>query len=194
MNSSFTNVVLMVFTLLLALGGYGWWYHKITLESATAASLLQEIDTKTETANRASSIEAALAKLQSSQGEVQGYFISENNIVSFLEEFKTIGSAVGAKVNVVSIGAPGAKGDQVLGVSLTIDGGFDAVMRAIGAIENAPYAITVSSITMTQAATGWSAALVITAGSMSSSVSVPGSILPADKQGGASKPSGVQPL
>lgn len=170
MNPSLTQLTLAAAMLTLALLGYGWGYNLVAGESATAAGLSQSIATKTETAQRANALEAALAQLESSQSTVEGYFISESNIVSFLGELQTLGTDIGSKVSVVSVGAPSSKSSQTLSVSLTIDGSFDAVMRTIGAIENAPYAISVVSAVVSSrsdvTSTSWSAALTIAVGSV----------------------------
>jgi len=156
----------------LTAAGYGFWYHMAVRESSQAASLSQQIETKKETAKRASVVQEALAELESDEGAVENYFVSVNNIVTFLGGLESLGSNIGSKVSVASVGAPSGAG-QTLSAALSISGSFNAVMRTVGAIEYAPYAITISSLTMTQSAGSsgalWNAGLIIGVGSNATS-------------------------
>ena len=85
---------------------YGVWYSQVAKESATAAGLSQQIETKKQTAERASAIQSALEKLRSDENAVESYFISEGNVVTFLSELEAVGTDTHSQVKVVSIDLP----------------------------------------------------------------------------------------
>ena len=168
MRPSFFHLLAALAVLTFVGVGYGFWYRIVAGESARSAGLAQQIETKKETAKRASAVQTALTELESDEGAVEDYFVSEKNIVAFLGRLESLGSGIGAKVTVASVGALSGAG-QTLSVALGISGSFDVVMRTVGAIEYAPYAITVSSFTMAkgEGASGvlWHANLVVGVGS-----------------------------
>lgn len=196
MKSTYIQLAIAFAVLALTLGGYLWWYQQVTSESSMTVSLLQEIKAKEELAKRTSTVEAAFAKLSTSQNDVQNYFISEKNIVSFLEEMEEMGEFHNARVRVVSVGAPSVKaGEQSIALSLTIEGGFDAVLRTLGLIEHAPYALVITSLTMNKVIAGWSASVGAVVGSAVSAPGAPAATAPASTK--ASVPpnvNGVTPL
>lgn len=141
------HLAFAVALLALAFIGYGLWYAKVAAESAVAAILTTEIEIKTEAATRAGAVLAALAKLQVNEAAIEGYLISEDNIVAFLEGLERAGASLGAHTRVVSVGV--SQGESgVLAAALSVEGSFDAVMRTIGIIEYAPYAITLATIAL----------------------------------------------
>lgn len=169
MKTALFQAALALALLALGLVGYGVWYARVAGESAEAASLAAQISDKTETAERASAVRTALAELSASESVVQGYSLSESTIVPFLTALESLGSAVGAKVDVLSVGT--GKGN-VLAVSLKIAGSFDAVMRTIGSVEYAPYDISFKSVTLAEGGDTdtptWSASVLMQVGSTAS--------------------------
>jgi Tfp pilus assembly protein PilO len=149
MNSSLSHLVFALGTLIIVLGGYAWWYSVVSNESATAVRLLQEVEVRTDATTRASAVSTALARIESEQGAIEDYFISEENIVAFLEDIEQIGLSTGARVQVVSVGDLERR-ETTLPLSVVIEGGFNAVMRTVGAVEYMPYAVTTVSASVQQ--------------------------------------------
>ncbi len=155
-----------------ALLGYGVWYSVVSATSRTVATLSEEIAVRSERVQQASVASAALRKLESVKSELANYFVSEKSIVPFLAELEQLGTRLGTTMNVVSVGAPtevgSQKGEQPLPVILSAEGSFDAVMRTLGAIEQAPYALSITAVTLDRAgedpAPQWKAAFTILVG------------------------------
>ena len=67
-------------------------------------------------------------------------------MVAFIDTLEGRGRSLGATVNVLSVSTGGDSAHPTLELTLSIKGSFDAVMRTVGSIEYAPYAISISSL------------------------------------------------
>lgn len=154
-----------------SLAGYAWWYGVISEKSAAVADLQNQIDAKTETKGRISAARAALAGVLGDEAAIQDYFVSETGVVAFIGTLEAEGKAQGAKVNVLSVSATGSSSRPSLTFLLSVRGTFDAVLRAIGAIEYAPYAVSLSALSVRRDAegSGWQASLTLVASSIAAS-------------------------
>lgn len=129
---------------------YGVWYTAIEAKSTAVASLQNRIDAKEETTGRTSSARVALSEIAGDEATIQGYFVSETSVVSFISDLETRGSLQNAVVNVLSVAKDTMNGRPALSFTISIKGTFDAVMRTIGAIEYAPYALSISTLSLGQ--------------------------------------------
>ncbi|OGG78451.1 hypothetical protein A3A36_02025 [Candidatus Kaiserbacteria bacterium RIFCSPLOWO2_01_FULL_52_12b] len=134
-----------------ALVGYNVWQGVVMAQSAALADLENQIAEKTDTTNRAAAARSALADMAGDEAIVQGYFVSDTGVVPFIDDLESRGRALGTAVTVASVSTSGIGARTTLALSLTIIGGFDAVMRTVGAIEYAPHNITISSFSLGQA-------------------------------------------
>jgi hypothetical protein len=150
MRTSITNAVIALIICTAAIAGYGIWYAAVEAKSAAVANLQSRIDALTETSARISSARAALSQLSGDEAAVQGYFVPETGIVAFIEDLEGRGRLLGAAVSVLSVSKGSAGGRPALAFSISIKGTFDAVMRTVGAIEYAPYALSLSSLALAQ--------------------------------------------
>lgn len=159
----------------LALGiGYLMWYGTVSQKSAEVASLQAEITSASETVSRIASTKAALARLATDEAKVQSYFVSEAGVVAFINALQALGTAQQSTLSVTSVSAGGTKARPALTFDLAIDGPFDAVMRTVGAVEYAPYAITVTGLAVRQDATStWHADLGLSVGSVPATATTP---------------------
>lgn len=169
-----TRIQLAAALLLLAgtLGGYGIEYAAVERASAAAADLSNQIETVNDSAARLASVRSALADLSSDESAVGAYFVSEAGIVDFIDGLEKRGRAQGVAVAVRSVSASKDAVHPALDLSLSFTGPFDAVMRTVGAIEYAPYDITVDALSVAHGDTGtssaWSADLDLTVGTIAS--------------------------
>jgi hypothetical protein len=175
MKSSLTHVGIALSICVLTIAVYAYGYTYVANESAQAAELAATIEAKKATVDRSSVIRAALLKLGEDEARIKNYFVSEENIVAFLSELQALGQSLGTKVDIASVAASKDVSRPMLTVSLRIEGAFDALLRTIGAIEYAPYAITVTSVNISSAAgadtTLWSAAMTLEVGAMTNTAS-----------------------
>ena len=170
MKSSLSHFFIALVTGIAVFVGYGVWYAVISEKSTAVAGLQNQIDTKTETAGRVASARAAISEIAGDEATVQNYFVPKNGVVSFINGLEAQGQANGsAAVSVLSV-STGSKGThQTLILSLTIKGTFDAVMRTVGAIEYAPYDLSISSFSLVQdTKNSWNANLGLIVGSTNS--------------------------
>lgn len=150
MKSSPYHLIVAVTMCVAAIVGYGIWYATISAKSSAVADLQNQIDTKTETVSRIAATRATLADVANDEATVQAYFVPETNVVAFINSLETYGKTLGAKVSVLSVSKGGTAAQPALALSLSANGTFDAVMRTIGAIEFAPYDISISSLSVAQ--------------------------------------------
>lgn len=166
MRSPIFHLVLALAICAAALAGYGFWYAAISAKSTEVTSLQNQIDAKAESVARMATARTALAEMASDETMVQSYFVPETGVVSFIDGLQARARALKAAVSVLSVSTGGTPAQPTLSFALVIKGTFDAVMRTIGAIEYAPYAISISNLSIDQdLKTDWSANLRLVVGS-----------------------------
>lgn len=177
MKSSFIHSIIACSVCVAMVIGYEFWYGVTKAKSAAVAHLESQIVAKTETAHRIASARASLAEIAGDEASMQNYFVSETDVVSFITNLEAQGKTQGTVVSVLSVSASDPGRQPTLTVILTITGTFDAVMRTLGAIEYAPYALSVSTLSVEQdSKNSWHANLNLLVGSMSASATArPGS-------------------
>lgn len=171
MKSPVTHLMLMSGVCVVALIGYGAWYTSIAAKSAAVTALQDQIDAKTETVSRITTTRATLSEIADDEAVVQSHFVSETGVVAFIDSLETRGRLLGATVSVLSVAAGKTASKPTLAFALSVKGTFDAVMRTVGAIEYAPYAISISSLSIGQEdENSWDATLDLLVGSVSATV------------------------
>lgn len=167
MKSSILHLIITCVLCVAVVVGYGFWYSTISAKSAEVTALQNRIDSKIASVTRLASTRALLEEIAGDEAIVQSYFVPETGVVAFIDALETRGRTLGAVVTVLSVGAEnGTK--QSLTLALSVRGTFDAVMRTVGAIEYAPYGLTISTLAVGQdTKNSWHADLKITVGSVS---------------------------
>ncbi|MBI5405652.1 hypothetical protein HY972_01270 [Candidatus Kaiserbacteria bacterium] len=166
MKRSIFHLVLAGVVCAAAAAGYVFLYAAIAAKSAAVTALQDQIDAKTEAANKMAAARATLAKIANDEQIVQGYFVPEAAVVSLINDLEAQGRALKAAVNVLSVSTAGTPVQPALALTLSVQGAFDAVLRTLGAIEYAPYAISVSEFSIGQdAKNSWRADLKLSVGS-----------------------------
>ncbi len=176
MRSPLLHLVFALLIGLLVSGGYAWWYTILSQKSNEAAVLQGQIAVLQQQSSRVAAARAALAEITDDEARVQNYFVSEDTIVSFINVLQQAGAAQGATLKVLSVSKGGTTAQSTLVLALSIKGSFDAVMRTIGTIEYAPYALSIATLSVAQdPQKGWDASLTITVGSTPAPVAPPAS-------------------
>lgn len=146
--------------------GQGLWYSVVAGKSSAVAALQSQIEMKSEAAGRIASSRAELAKIANDEVTVRSYFVSENDIVAFIDGLQERGLSQETIVKVLSVSAGGTSTRPTLAIAVTVTGAFDAVMRTIGSIEYAPYDLSISKLSvMKNDKKIWSANLELVVGS-----------------------------
>lgn len=166
MKSSSIQLMIACLVAVGALVAHGIWYAAIAGKSAAVATLQTQIDEKTVTASRLNAARAALTEIASSESAVQSYFVPETGVVAFIDGLQERGRGLGASVGVLSVSTESAAAQSTLALTLSIRGTFDSVLRTLGAIEYAPYAISIRTLSLGQDdASTWHADLSLRIGS-----------------------------
>lgn len=148
MRSTSIHAIVALSLCVAALVGHGFWYIVVTNKSAEVTGLQNQIDAKAESVARTASARTALSEISGDESVVQSYFVQETGVVSFIDNLETRARAQTATVKVLSVSVDNAGKQSTLAFSLTINGTFDAVMRTIGAIEYAPYNLSISKLSL----------------------------------------------
>ncbi|MHB8660989.1 MAG: hypothetical protein ACYC75_03625 [Minisyncoccota bacterium] len=169
MKSPFFHIIIAGSVCIILMIGYGIAYAGVEAESVTVANLESQITAKTETASRDASTRASLDEIASDEATMQSYFVPETGVVSFIDNLQTQAKTLGATTTVLSVSLSGTGTQQaVLEVALIVKGTFDSVMRAVGAIEYAPYDLSIPAFALKQDdKNAWEADLNIAVGSVS---------------------------
>ncbi len=168
MKSPSIHFLLTIVVCLATVAAYGFWYSVVSSKSAEVAGLQDQITTESENVSRIASARVALAEIAGDEKAIQGYFVSEADVVSFINDLEQRGFAEKATVHVLSVSQGGSPSRPALLVALTIKGTFDSVMRTVGDIEYAPYALSITSLSVgNDGKNVWHADLNVTVGSVS---------------------------
>lgn len=169
-----TSLILGLLVAFLAFVAYGAAYGAVSAKSAEVSALQDQINLRTATVNRLTTARATLAELSTDETSVANYFVPQSGIVSFIDNLEATGRALGANVQTQSVSTGGTSVRPTLDLSLTADGTFDAVMRTVGAIEYAPYAISITRLSVGALDKGsWEAQMELLVGSRADATSTP---------------------
>ena len=171
MKSPLMHAILAYSVCIVMIIGYGFWYTVIGAKSTAVANLESQIVTKTDTMSRIASARASLAEIAGDEASMQSYFVPETGVVAFINNLEAQGHTQGATVSVLSVSTSDAGTQPTLTFTLTIKGTFDAVMRTVGAIEYAPYDLSISTLSLGQeSSNSWHADLNLLVGSVPAGV------------------------
>lgn len=172
MRSPYFHLIVWLLICVAVFAGYGFWYSTVANKSIEVATLQNQIDTKTEGAARIAAARTALTEIIGDESLVEGYFVPDTGVVPFIDTLESLATAQKASMKVlsVSVGGTTKQSNLTLLLTISIDGTFDAVMRTIGAIEYAPYDVSVSKLSVqNQSKDTWHADLELVIGSISTS-------------------------
>lgn len=167
MRTPFTHLSIALSVLVAVFVGQWFWYSIVAEKSSAVAALQSQINEKSEAASRVASSRAELAKIADDEIAVKSYFVSENDIVAFIDGLQENGLSQKTIVKVLSVSAGGTNTRPTLSLSVTVTGAFDAVMRTIGSIEYSPYDLSISKLSVMKSdKKTWSANLELIVGSI----------------------------
>lgn len=167
MKTPLMHLLIALSILVAVFVGQGFWYSIIAGKSSDVAALQSQINEKSEAASRVASSRAELAKIADDEIAVKSYFVSENDIVSFIDDLQERGLSQKTIVKVLSVSAGGTNARPTLSLAVTVIGAFDAVMRTVGSIEYSPYDLSISKLSVMKSdKKTWSANLELIVGSI----------------------------
>jgi hypothetical protein len=147
MSRSMVRLILVLGLLAAGSGVYAWWYAQVAGATDRAAALATEINEIRLDSERARDARDQLAALGTDEAAVRAHVVPAQDVVPFLETLEATGASLGSDVEVVSVSAQQEPRPN-LALSVRITGGFDAVLRTLGAIEYAPYDIELRQLSL----------------------------------------------
>lgn len=167
MKSPITHFILTLVVGLGVVAGYCSLYATVSYKSSVVANVESQIIAANNTVSRTASARVALAEVSSDESQIRSYFVPQTDVVTFINSIEALGLANESLVKVLSVSTSGNSSSPTLIISMAVTGAFDAVMRTVGAIEYAPYAISVSTLSVGQdQSNSWHANLTIIIGSI----------------------------
>ena len=134
------------------------------------AELQSQIDIKAETSKRVALARTALAEIVGDEVAIQRYFVPETGVVSFIDDLESRARGQTAAMKVLSVSVGKSVKQPTLIFAVTVRGTFDAVMRTVGAVEYAPYSISIAKLSLVKEEKSvWSANLELVVGSVPAS-------------------------
>ena len=145
--------------ILLILTSFAYWY----IYKATISNVQESITIEQELNNSEQNIsqEAKLLELSSSTSKrraiVSSYFVTEDKILDFIKSIENVATDSDADVTLSSVSFDNLsdKGVGIVGrarVHVAVHGDWTSVNKALSLIENLPYSISISSITLNSGA------------------------------------------
>lgn len=148
MRPTLTLFIFSVSAFFLSFGAYVFSLHFLTTEHANIVSLESQIRQKASAVAQVALTRAAAKQIVEDEAEIRNHFVSTEDIVSYIENLQSTGKSLGATIAVVSITPDPSPTARTMRLTLTLTGTFDAVVRAIGALEYAPYDIATTALTL----------------------------------------------
>lgn len=133
-RSSLTHFIIALVFALAAAAGYVLWFLAFSAARDNARAAADEAGRIEREDAAIASAKETIASLESDEAALRAYFLSEADIVPFLEELERLGDALQSRVEVASVTELGETTER-LSLALRIEGSFEAVMRTLGAIE-----------------------------------------------------------
>jgi len=152
MTASLIRLAIALVVCTAALIGYRVWYGVVANNSVAVVSAQRTIDERIAARTREASSQPALAQLADDEALIQSYFVTEEEAPTFISDLEQRGRQTGTTVTVTSVAKSGADLTATLALALVVRGGFDAVMRTVGVIENAPYDLSIASLVLAREA------------------------------------------
>lgn len=161
------DVVAAATLLLLMLSAYAIWYRAVETRAQEATTLAEELQQRGEAGGRVALARKALEGLDADEATVHKYFITNEELVTFLESLERTGEQLGADIEVVAVQRGEGAQSTTITLALSIQGTFDVVLRTLGAIEYQPYDTRLTSVTLDTANAGvWTMAATVAIGTI----------------------------
>lgn len=149
------------------LGALGSWYVSVEKKSAEVARLEAQIIEKTDTMARIAAARASLAQIADDETTIASYFVPETSVVSFITSLEDRAETLNTSLGVLSVEKAGTPSNPAFKFVLAIDGTFEAIMRTVGALEYAPYNLSIQSASISNVdENSWRGTIVLLVGSL----------------------------
>lgn len=146
MRSAIIQVSIAGVILALALGAYVFTFREVSKLQEESFLLAQEIDSVQTKERRISRAEDVLNTVLAQEERIENRFVDADTLVEFLGSLEQVEDRSGAAVEVLSVSTDDAGAHFT--IKVTVEGSFSAVMKTVGAINNLPVFLTLTSGTV----------------------------------------------
>ena len=148
------HILLLVFAIavaVLSIGIYVYMYRMIDAFSLRTSTLRSAAEAATVNKQREQDFLKAYQETAPKWARLPGYFVSSQDVVSFIEAVEALGGQSGSVVTLSSLDADNldsAPAGKIGGVRAKVDaeGSWSSVMRTLALAETLPYEITVNNL------------------------------------------------
>ena len=146
------NIIIKVFPAVLFIGicGFGFFYifNSIQTLNQGSALLQEQIQSEKNRRDNISNLNTQIKNIAPQRETLESHFAKDSDVVPFLDNLQALSVKAGAPAEVSSVGLSSEGGH--LEVSLKAKGDFSALHRLIALLENSPYELDFTEISLSQ--------------------------------------------
>ncbi len=136
-----------IITAFIALGAFFFFINIIKNKNEHSSAVLTILDSKLAKKENADLLQKKVSELDTTRKTIDSYFIDPANIDSFVSSLEDLGTEAGANISVKDVEIATTQKNSIL-VKLSATGSFDNVMKAVLLVENAPYQLHITQISL----------------------------------------------
>lgn len=157
--------ILSVAAIAVSIGAYVFMYRTAMQSAVSAAAARASVAAAKDAEREAEEQGSIYQKTAAARASLPSFLVNDNNALAFIQKVESVGKESGAAVSISSLSSGAAPGSSKQAVSaiVSMNGSWQAVMRAIGLVESLPYALSVRSVNLNSSpaavAPAWSASI-----------------------------------
>ena len=129
----------------ISTAGYVFIYYQINLQITQTASAEQLVQDQQRFTEQQQHIVASLTATAQDRASIDSFILSTDQTLPFIDVVEGLSSVAGAQVTITSISADASN----VHAHISIRGPWTNTLRAMHLVENLPYSISISSISLT---------------------------------------------
>lgn len=147
----------------VAITGFGYWYayKSVILNAQSKASLIREIEIDNDNRKNEEFLTELSKVTEQDRAKLSTYFISENDVLSFITSIESVEKISSTTVIISSISNDNS--NNHIRANIDIRGGWINIRKALSMIENLPYSINIDSMNLNYDTNKWNMILSIKA-------------------------------
>lgn len=146
-SHNITRLLILSVATLLLIGAYSFVFYTIRAKGIHTESLLSDIESEQKKIDDSTSLKKTIQTVHDEEEELRSHFVHADDIIPFLEFFEGFGRQNSKDFMVTSVDTNMENHPKLI-VSFSAHGTFTQMHTLLGLIENMPYQITLSSISL----------------------------------------------
>ena len=157
MKKNHLILIFVVLACILALGVYGVFYHALSSEVAATSEKESRIALLKDKEEEIVTQKKLIDESKEMRSALEKYFVSEEDLVSFLEPFELLGPTTGTDMTLSSVDVVTPQGDTTTGmpalaISISAEGTFSSVYHLLALLEDLPYEVQIGQVSLSRIA------------------------------------------